>query len=109
MSEERKPWWKSDAVIMGVLLTLGQIGIWAISKADLTDTTALAMGGVNSRLDRIFEKLDVLPVMQEHIRMADVRITELRGGYSTLEERLRAGELNAAANHADIQKAGPKR
>lgn len=76
-----------------------------------TDTTMAATVTINARLDRLFDKLDeinkVLPVLAEKVRAAEVAILDGRGGYTSLEVRLRAMENNIAAVHEENVKSKP--
>lgn len=110
MSDEKPPSWlrvEYIALAFQIVVAIGAVSVWAINSASKTDSTTAAMITVNARLDRIFEKLDVLPVLVEKVRQAEIAIGDSKGGYSTLDVRLRMIEQNNAANHADIQSVLP--
>lgn len=96
------------AIVIQAALFLGGALIWVTTANVQSNQTATAMVTVNARLDRIFEKLDILPVTVEKVRQLEQQVTDSRGSYSTLDVRLRAIENNNAANHADIEAVKPK-
>lgn len=115
------PWFKVEyvALVVQVAVVLGGLSIWLIGNASRTDQTAAAMVlvkeqttaamvTVNSRLDRIFEKLDSLPVVIEKVRQAEIAISESKGGYATLDTRLRAIENNLAVTHEELVAKRPR-
>lgn len=109
-----KPFWlRADHIIAAVPACVATVMliVWLVNGRASTDNTQAAMVTVNSRLDRIFVKLDdinaSLPVLVEKVRTAENQITEGRGSWASLDVRLRAIEQNAAANHADIEAVKP--
>lgn len=107
--ENNKANWLKPETILSLISTAvviigGAVGyvIYISDNAHKTDSTAAAMITVNARLDRIFEKLDVLPVLVEKVRQAEVQITDGKGSYSSLDLRLRVIENNAAVARSDI-------
>lgn len=97
-------WFKLEHVglVFQVAVVLGGLSIWLITNSNRTDATASAMITVNARLDRIFEKLDNLPVLVEKVRQAEIAISESKGGYASLDTRLRAIENNVAVTHEEV-------
>ena len=111
-----RPWWVSLVIGgTGLQIILALVGalIWATTKGEKADSVAVATVTINARLDRLFDKVDLLatalPVIQEKIAQTENQITEARGSYSNLDTRLRAIENNEAANHIDASRALGKR
>lgn len=102
---DKPSWFNIPNLVAGINVTIVAIGfiVWFSGKAISVDQAHIDLITVNARLDRIFEKLDALPVLVEKVHNAESQITEARGAYSTLDIRLRAIENNNAANHADIE------
>jgi len=89
---------------MQVMVIITGLGFWAITTANKTDTVVTAMIGVNSRLDRIFEKLDAIPVVQERLTQVQSQLADAKGAYVSLEARLRGLESNVSAVHDEATK-----
>lgn len=108
MADEQKPpsWFKVEHVglVFQVAVVLGGLSIWLISNVDRTSSVAAAMVTVNSRLDHIADKLEGLPVLVERVKQAEQAISESKGGYATLDTRLRVIENNIAVTHAEVEK-----
>ena len=96
--------WATIGVILALLTTFESGSFWVINKFDKADSTAVSLITVNARLDKIFEKLDVLPVIQEQLTQSRKELIDGKGEYSDLNTRLRIIELDEAANHADLQR-----
>jgi hypothetical protein len=108
---KRPSWlsWMNVVSGVNVLVLLCGLIFWVATESAKTDNTALAMGSVNARLDRLFDKLDtmnvILPVIQEKISQLENHGVEERGTYASLRDRLSAIEANSAANHIDASRA----
>lgn len=107
-----RPSWLSVAnLIAGIQVAMVVVGLifWVTQKADQADAVTAAMVGVNSRLDRLFDKMDIvvtqLPVLQEKVSNLENQVTEARGAYNTMRDHLDALDHNEAANHADAARA----
>lgn len=106
------PEWLSVPAMLAILQMLGMlifVTIWFNTKAITTDNTAMALSGVNSRLDRVFTALDIIretmPVIQLKISNLEGQVSEARGSYNTMRDHLEALDHNEAANHFDASKA----
>lgn len=112
MGSRARPSWFSvmnlAAGIQVVVVLMGVV-IWATSHADKADSVAAAAISVNARLDRLFEKVDMiaenLPVLREKVSNLEQQVTDGRGQYSSLDVRLRAIENNTAAVHEEATTA----
>lgn len=87
-------------VLMSLQILVGST-LWVSSLYNKTSSNDVALVTVNARLDRIFEKLDGLPVMAEQLKEARESIAASRGDYASLEVRLRTMENNIAAVHGE--------
>lgn len=93
-------------VMVNTLALLAGLTMFLIHGGFQSTQNALDVVTINARLDRIFEKLDVLPVMNEQIQEAQRQITAGKGDWATMDGRLRAMEQNTASNRSDLEKLG---
>lgn len=107
----RPSWLSVMNLAAGIQVAVVLVGlvIWVTAKGDKADAVAAASIAINSRLDRLFDKVDVIalamPVLQEKVTSLESQVTDGRGAYATLDIRLRAIENNEAANHRDASAA----
>ena len=108
----RRPSWMSVmnlAAGIGVLVVGVNLIVWSTHKADTTDAMVASVASLSVRVDRMSDKLDAvlasLPVLQEKVSSLEGQITDARGGYKNLQDRLQAVEQNEYANHVDASRA----
>lgn len=94
--------------IITLLCVIGGVIYESGIKSNAIEQMNLAVVTINSRLDRLFEKVDIVSVLVEKVRSLETQITDARGNNTTLEQRIRLIESNNAANHADIKATNPK-
>lgn len=111
-AKSREPSWLSYVNIgagLPIAMVLVSGLVWAVMKGDKADTATAAAVTINARLDRLFEKIDIIatamPVIQEKVANLEHQVTDGRGAYSTLDVRLRAIEMNTAAVHEEATTA----
>lgn len=95
-------WLKANVliVLMCIQFLVGTT-LWVSSLANSSGSNSSALVTVNARLDRIFEKLDGLPVMAEQVKELQAQMADAKGSSGSLEARLRLLEQNVAAVHAE--------
>lgn len=93
-------WFRVEHIglVFQVAVVLGGLSIWLISNADRTAATAASMTTVSARLDRISDKLDLIPVLMEKVRQSETAITDIRTTTANLDNRVRAIEDHHGAN-----------